>query len=219
MDDLRREHERIEPVLGSLQAYAVARASGVAGSEDAEAYLAFFRLYAGRFHHAREDAREEKILLPALVEHAELPAERGPIPSLSRQHRELAQDLEAAAALLTLETLAPRQAASLVEIVTRYAHALLRHIDAENSVLLPESEQRLRRVGVLELPDRPLADDEREARDGAAGLLERHPPLHDRAALRGEGCVVCPSLGAGCDGVEREWWTDDEWDDFFDRVG
>jgi hemerythrin-like domain-containing protein len=215
LDDLRREHERIEPVLGSLQAYAAARASGTAGPEDAAAYLAFFRLYAGRYHHARE----EEILLPALVERAELPADRGPIPSLLRQHHEMAQDLEAAAALLTHQTLAPPQAAALVEAVTRYAHALLRHIDAENSVLLPESEERLRRVGVLELPDRPLADEEREARDGAAGLLERHPPLHDRSALRGEGCVVCPSLGAGCDGVEREWWTDDEWDDFFDRVG
>lgn len=215
LDDLRREHALIEPVLGSLQAYAAARASGSAGPDDAAAYLAFFRLYAGRYHHARE----EDILLPALVAQAELPADRGPIPSLLRQHHDMAGQLAAVAALLAKETLAPDEAAALVDGVTGYAHALLRHIDAENSVLLPESEQRLRRAGVLELPDRPLAEEERAARDGVAAPLERHPPLHDRGALRGEGCFVCPSHGTTCDGVEREWWSDDEWDDFFDRVG
>jgi hemerythrin-like domain-containing protein len=215
LDDLRREHAMIEPVLGSLQAYAAARASGSAGPQDAAAYLAFFRLYAGRYH----PAREEDILLPALVARAELPADRGPIPSLLQQHHDMAGQLEAAATLLVRETLAPDEAAALVELVTGYAHALLRHIDAENSVLLPESEERLRRAGVFELADRPLADEERAARDGAAELLARHPPLHDRSALRGEGCFVCPSHGTTCDGVEREWWSDDEWGDFFDRVG
>ena len=73
----------------------------------------------------------------------------------------MAGQLAAVAALLAKETLAPDEAAALVDGVTGHAHALLRHIDAENSVLLPESEQRLRRAGVLELPDRPLAEEER----------------------------------------------------------
>lgn len=215
LDELRREHDRIEPVVGSLQTYARLRALGEAGPADAAAFLSFFRLYAGRFHHARE----EEILLPALIASAELAAGRGPIPSLLQQHREMGELLEALAALLPVERPDPDEAARLGDLATRYAHALLRHIDAENSVLLPESEQRLKRVGVLELPDRPIAPDERAAGERAAGLLARYPPQHDRELVRGEGCVVCPSFGTTCDGVEREWWTDDEWDDFFDRVG
>lgn len=215
LDELRGEHDRIEPVVGSLQAYARLRSLGEAGPADAAGFLAFFRLYAGRFHHARE----EEILLPALIASAELAAERGPIPSLLQQHREMGELLEALAAVLPLERPRPDEAASLRELATRYAHALLRHIDAENSVLLPESEQRLKRVGVLELPDRPIAPEELAAGARASELLARYPPQHDRALVRGEGCVVCPSFGTTCDGVEREWWTDNEWDDFFDRVG
>jgi hypothetical protein len=122
-------------------------------------------------------------------------------------------------ALLPLERLEAGQGAALTAAATRYAHALWRHIDAENSVLLPESEARLGRAGVLELPERPIAAEEQAALDAALPLVARYPSEHDRTAVRGEGCVVCPSYGTSCDGVEREWWTDHEWDDFFHRVG
>ncbi len=115
--------------------------------------------------------------------------------------------LDEVAALLPLERLTAEQGAALTAAATRYAHALWRHIDAENSVLLPESETRLRRVGVLELPDRPIDAEERNAREYALPLLARYPPEQDRTALRGEGCVVFPSYGTSCDGVEREWWS------------
>ena len=32
-------------------------------------------------------------------------------------------------------------------------------------------------------------------------------------------CVVCPSYGLSCEGLEREWWTEQEWDDFRERDG
>jgi hemerythrin-like domain-containing protein len=215
LDELRAEHWRIDALLGSLCTYAGRRARGEAGPGDAGAFLRFFQLFAGRYHHARE----EQILLPALVERVQLPPARGPIPSLLQQHRDIAVLLDEVAALLPLERLTAEQGAALTGAATRYAHALWRHIDAENSVLLPESEARLTRAGVLELPDRPIGSEELEAREGASALLARYPPDPDRTAVRGEGCVVCPSYGTSCDGVEREWWTDDEWDDFFHRVG
>ena len=215
LDELRAEHGRIDPLLGSLCTYAGRRARGEAGPDDAGAFLRFFQLFAGGYHHARE----EKILLPALVERAQLPPERGPIPSLLQQHRDIAVLLDEVGALLPLERLEAGQGAALTAAATRYAHALWRHIDAENSVLLPESEARLGRAGVLELPERPIGVEEQAAHDAALPLVVRYPSQHDRTALRGEGCVVCPSYGTSCDGVEREWWTDEEWDDFFDRVG
>jgi hypothetical protein len=37
--------------------------------------------------------------------------------------------------------------------------------------------------------------------------------------VRGDGCVCCPRFGVECQGVERDWSTDLEWDDMIDRVG
>jgi hemerythrin-like domain-containing protein len=215
LDELRAEHDLIDPVLGALRTYVDRRVGGDAGPGDAPAFLRFFRLYAGHFHHARE----EEVLVPALVGDAELPRDRGPIPSLLQQHRDMAGVLAEVEALLPAPSLSPDQGRALADAAVRYSHALWRHIDAENSVLLPESEARLRRVGRLELEGRPASPEEEAARDEGRRLLALYPPVHDRVALRGEGCVVCPSHGVTCDGVEREWWTDAEWGDFFDRVG
>jgi hypothetical protein len=108
---------------------------------------------------------------------------------------------------------------AVLDIATRYAHALLLHIDAENSVLLPEGEERLRRAGIHELEGRAATAEELAARAEGERLAEIYPPVHDPAALRGEGCVICPSYGTTCGGLEREWWTDDEWEEFESREG
>ena len=74
--------------------------------------------------------------------------------------------------------------------------------------MLPESEKRLRRVGVLELDGRAPTVEEVAAREAGVRLVERYPPSYDPGAVRGEGCVVCTSFGVDCDGVEREWWSE-----------
>src|SRR4051812_40395436 len=127
LDDLRNEHVLIEQVVGSLRTFAV---QGAADAGDAAAFLRFFRLYAGRFHHARE----EGVLFPALVA-AEVPADRGPLKVLLDAHHGMAHLLEGMDSGITLE------------LAERYGRALLHHIDAENSVLFPESEIRLRSRG------------------------------------------------------------------------
>jgi hemerythrin-like domain-containing protein len=215
LDELRAEHARIDAVLGSLRTYVERRRRGEAAAGDAAGFLRFLERFAGRYHHGRE----EQLLLPALVEHTGLSTARGPLPALVGQHREMEAMLKELAALLAGEPLSDADGQALEAAATRYTRALWRHIDAENSVLLPESEARLRRAGVFELPTRPLAADELAAREEGDGLVTRYPPLEDREAVRGEGCVVCPSHGSLCGGVEREWWSDEEWDDFFDRVG
>jgi hypothetical protein len=40
----------------------------------------------------------------------------------------------------------------------------------------------------------------------------------DPEVHRGDGCVACPSFGTTCDGLEREWWTELEWEDMWDRM-
>ncbi len=104
-------------------------------------------------------------------------------------------------------------------LATRHRHDLLAHIDAENSVLLPESETRLRRAGVADLVGREPDGEERAARDAADRLMTLYAPGEDTEAIRGEGCVICPSYGVTCEGLEREWWSEQEWDDFRERDG
>jgi hemerythrin-like domain-containing protein len=214
LDELKAEHDLIEKMLGSLQTFVDLRVRGEGDPADAPAFLAFFRLYAAGYHHARE----EDVLFPALVKEAELPEAKGPVPALIAQHQAMAAMLGEVAPLLGAQLAGEGERARLVECATRYTRALWAHIDAENSVMLPESEKRLRRVGVLELDGRGPTVEEAAARDAGERLVLRYPPANDHAAVRGEGCVVCPSYGVDCDGVEREWWNESEWEEFPDHL-
>jgi hemerythrin-like domain-containing protein len=199
LDELRSEHVLIERVVGSLRTFA---AEGAGDAADGAAFLRFFRLYAGRFHHARE----EDVLFPALVA-TEVPADRGPLKVLLDAHRAMAAMLDAMESGITLA------------LAERYGRALLHHIDAENSVLFPESEIRLRSRGGAQLPSREPDGDEAEARAGGERLVQRYTPSEVPGIFRGDGCVACAAYGDSCDGIEREWWSELEWEDALERMG
>jgi hemerythrin-like domain-containing protein len=208
IDDLRAEHVVIERVVGSLGGFAERRARGDGRPEDGDGFLRFFRLYAGAYHHARE----EDTLFPALLKHLELSHRSGPVFSLTDQHRRMEATLGELAGLLSADLPTKEDRERLVQLFTRYSHALLAHIDAENSVLLPESEERLRWNGVHELDGRLPTAEELAALAEGERLAGIYPPTNDLGPVRGDGCVVCPSFGITCDGLEREWWTDSEWE-------
>jgi len=214
IDELRQEHALIETVLGSLLGFASLPAAGRAAAGDGQAFVAFLRRYAGDWHHGREEA----VLFEALATEAGLPRERGPLPALVGQHHHLAGLLDELAPLLERPA-AAGEAVRLIELATAYARGLWQHIDAENSVLLPEAQERLRRVGVLELPGPEPGEAERATEAEGRRLVDTYPPARDPGALRGEGCVICPSFGSPCEGVEREWWNEWEWDEFADKLG
>jgi hemerythrin-like domain-containing protein len=213
LDSLRGEHVLIERAVGALHTYASRRASGLASAEDGAAFLRFFRLYAGRFHHARE----EQVLFPALVERTEAPADRGPLLVLLQAHHAMGRMLDELEPLLQRADLSAGEAERLLALARRYGGALLHHIDAENSVLFTESETRFRRAGIADLPARGPDAEESAARDEGERLCAVHPPSEIPDLLRGDGCTACDAYGAGCDGVEREWWSEHEWEDFFER--
>jgi hemerythrin-like domain-containing protein len=210
LDELRREHDLIERVIGSLRTYVGKRADGGGDLRDGEGFVRFFRNFSGGYHHVRE----EEILFPALQKHLELPPRSGPLYSLLDQHRKMAATLDEMAPLLLGDLSSPESDASLAEVATKYGRDLLLHIDAENSVLLPESETRLRGAGVHELDDRPATPAELAARGEGERLVALYPPSDDPGAIRGEGCVICPSYGTTCGGLEHEWWNDSEWERF-----
>lgn len=213
---LMEDHRLIEEVLGSLQGYARERLAGRGATGDASRFVAFFRGFVGGCHHDRE----ERVLVPALVEYLEVPAERGPIAALLTQHHTLAATLDRLRELFATDLASTEQRAALEDTTRQYTHGLWAHIDAEDSVWFPESEGRLSKLGPRALPGaEPLGDDERALREMAAQLLETYPPLPDASAPRGAGCVVCPSYGVDCDGLEREWWRQSEWDELDDHLG
>ena len=210
LDTLQDEHALIDQALGSLRTYVAGLADGTADPDDGRRFAAFFTSYAGHFHHDRE----ERVLFRALVTEAELPVERGPVYALGREHAEMEEWLREMTRLLEEWPHSGDDRARLRNLATRYSRALWRHIDAENSVLFPEAEKRLRRCGIRELADRPMSESEAAAREGAASLLARYPPVEDDALTRGDGCFLCRACGETCDGLEAEWWTELEWDEF-----
>lgn len=213
IDTLQDEHTLIDQVLGSFRRYVGALDDGTADPDDGRRYAAFFTAFAGHFHHERE----ERVLFDALVTQAELPRERGPVHALVREHAEMEEWLREMAPLLEQGLQSEDDRVRLRALATRYSQTLWRHIDAENSVLYPEAQERLRRYGVRELPDRPASDTEAAAREGVTALLLRYLPIEDEALTRGEGCLMCAAYGKTCDGLEAEWWTELEWEDFFNR--
>jgi hemerythrin-like domain-containing protein len=215
LEELRADHELIDRVAGSLRTFAAARAKGEGGLDDGAAFRRFFRLWAGAWHHARE----EETLFPALAEKAELSPAHGPIAAFVEQHHEMTGVLDRLDPLLDLEPLEADDSRLLVDLVTAYTRELGRHIDAENSVLFPESEVRLRQANVLELEGRAPTEGELAARAEGERLATVWAFTEDEGGVRGEGCVVCPSYGTTCRGVEAEWWNASEWEEFSDHLG
>lgn len=210
IDTLSEEHVLIDRVLGSLRAYVEALVDGTADPGDGRRFAAFFAEFVGRFH----DEREEQVLFEALVREADLPRDRGPVHAITLEHAEMKEWLRELTPLLERTPQSQDDRARVRALATRYAHALWRHVDAENSVLYPEGAERLLRCGVRELPDRPMSEAEAAARAGGVALLARYPATEDNALTRGDGCFMCRVHGETCNGLEAEWWSELEWDEF-----
>ena len=83
LDELTKEHELVDRVAGSLIRYAERAREGMTSEEDVADFVEFFRVFVAGFHHERE----ERTLFSALVERAEVPADRGPLPAIEADHR------------------------------------------------------------------------------------------------------------------------------------
>jgi len=211
IDTFQDEHVLIDQVLGSFRRYVDELVDGTADPEDGRRFAAFFTEFAGHFHHDRE----ERVFFDALVAEAELPRDRGPVYAVTHEHAEMEEWLREMTPFLEQGPQSADDRVRLRALATRYSHALWRHIDAENSVLYPEGAERLRRCGVRELPDRPMSEAEAGAREHAAALVVRYPPVEDDVLTRGDGCFMCRAYGEACGGLEAEWWTELEWDEFY----
>ncbi|MBL8921471.1 MAG: hemerythrin domain-containing protein [Myxococcaceae bacterium] len=212
-DELIAEHELIDRALGAFRTWAQAWARGEGEVAHGRAFLTFFQRWAHDFHHARE----EDVFVPALVAEVSLPRERGPIAVILDDHVVMGRLRAAMTDSLDRDDAGSRQRVD--ELAREFSHRLWHHLDAENSVFFPEGVERLRKRGVYELEGRGPTADELEAKRAVEALLERYPPLRDATVYRGDGCVMCPAYNETCRGLEREWWTESEWDELSQRLG
>lgn len=210
-DELIAEHDLIDRVLGAFRTWAQGWARGEGSAADGRAFLTFFERWAHDFHHAREEA----VFVPALIAEVSLPAERGPIAIIVQDHAVMGGLRQAMAVALEDDAARTR----LDNLAREFSHRLWHHIDAENSVFFPEGVARLRKRGVSELVGRAPTDEELAAKGAAEALLARFPPLRDPTVYRGDGCVMCPAYNETCRGLEREWWTESEWEELSQRLG
>jgi len=195
-DEFKAEHLLVDRVAGSLIRLAELAAGDGSSEEDVADFVHFFRVFVAGYHHEKE----EQTLFPVLVEKAEVPADRGPLPSIEADHRRAAMLVD------ELEE-AGKDQERLAGVARRLAHHLWEHVDKEDSVLFPESSERLRRNGVTRLEGREPTADEEAARDLGERLTGRFPPLDDPEIVRGDGCIACSAFGETCGGIETEWWN------------
>lgn len=212
VEGLQHEHRLIEQVAGSLVTFAES-ADGLADRAAVlEAFCTFFAEYADAHHHAKE----EDILFRALLD-VDLP-EKGPIALLRAEHAANREAIDRLRALGAADRFGDAEFAALAR---HYCAHLWEHIDKEDSVLFPEIEVRLRLEQVR--LDREL--DALEEKSDVSALIALGESLIARfvprtqlpGVFRGEACPACRHYGDTCEGIEREWWSENEWDTFHSR--
>lgn len=197
IETLMEEHRRIVQVLGSLEAFAEQARGGAGTPADLAGYVAFLRGFADELHHAKE----ERILFVRMVAHG-FPEESGPIAMMLHEHtlgRELVRILGALAERTGPWSDADRD--ELYDAATDFAGLLRTHIQKEDRILYPMSEQHVPpeefEVMAQEFERHGAAQAARtaELQAVAEGLLARYPSPVDAETEDDEpgphGCDVC----------------------------
>ncbi|MGD8439709.1 MAG: hemerythrin domain-containing protein [Holophagae bacterium] len=195
IDEVRIDHRLIDRVTGSLMRWSDRGVDHAHAAGDKDDLVRFLRVCVEGRHHSTEE-----VLFRALVEHGEIPGDRGPLAVLRREHGVVADAVDR----LDAAGLDPTS----VDLARTLASDLWQHLDKEESVLLPEAERRLIDGGIRELADPPLSAPELAVRDLGRTLIERLPPMDHPDLIRGAGCIACAAFGEDCHGIETEWWSD-----------
>jgi hemerythrin-like domain-containing protein len=136
---LRHEHEAILRMLDATEEVAsrLKRGSRIA-PETLSGLLEFFKLFADRCHHGKE----EDLLFP-LLQQKGMPGQGGPIGVMLHEHtlgRALIREMSDAADAYTKN---PNAGLRWAEAATSYAGLLRSHINKENQVLFVMAERML----------------------------------------------------------------------------
>jgi hemerythrin-like domain-containing protein len=202
LETLMEEHRVIEQVLGSLETFAD-RLDSVADPRQAlRDYGRFFREFADRCHHAKEEDR----LFVEMVRHG-FPREHGPIAVMLSDHVEGRAHVGAIAkAGEGTGPLSAEERSSVRFHVRAYVPLLRSHIMKEDNVLYPMASQALP-SDVMEKLSREFEEHEHSAMGEGAHeelhrLAERLIESYPQAATAGGG-PSCLGCGAHAGEAER----------------
>ncbi len=195
IESMMQEHELIVGVLASLQAMAEKLATGgLVGRQDVADFGRFFRDFADKCHHGKEEDR----LFVKMVE-AGLPQDSGPIAVMLAEHdagrQEVRGLLEIGASAGPLKEVERVRA---IDYARQLVPLLYAHIQKENNVLYPMAQTTIA-PEEFDLLDRSCEAFDQEIRgqidvaelkELASNLIRRYPadPVH--LAVYG-GCGAC----------------------------
>jgi hemerythrin-like domain-containing protein len=177
-DILMTEHRIIEQVLNCLEKIAKTAATGAPlDRQDATDAVAFFRTFADKCHHGKEEAH----LFPALEEHG-FPHDGGPVGMMLYEHdlgrghvRGLAEAIDGAA---NGDAQARKQ---FVEHALGYLNLLRQHIQKEDNILFMMANQALSEADQKKLLQ---AFEHVEHEEMGAGTHEKYLAIANRLADR-----------------------------------
>jgi hemerythrin-like domain-containing protein len=197
IETMMREHELIVEVLASLQAMAEKlSAGGSAARQDVADFGRFFRDFADKCHHGKEEDR----LFVKMAE-AGFPRESGPVAVMLAEHDAGRQEVRI---LLEIGAgagpLSEEERARVIACVRQFVPLLYAHIEKENNILYPMAQNTIppeefeRLDQACEAFDLSLRGqlDVAGLKELAASLVRRFPSnLADLAVYR--GCGACHS--------------------------
>lgn len=192
---LRSEHRVIERVLDVLQRLADAADSGSLDLASARQAIAFFRGFADRCHHAKE----EEHLFPAL-EGKGLPRDGGPTGVMLYEHqrgRECIAGMDEA--LRSAEQGDKKAAGRFVGHARAYLQLLREHIAKEDNVLFAIADQAFSEAEQHKLLEAFARAEQEKNEPGAhEAFLRSAEELAARYGLPAP--AACPAAHAGCSG-------------------
>ncbi len=161
---LMKEHRLIEEILASLAVFA--EQSALESEENrrtAAQFAEFFREFADRRHHGKEEA-----LLFTELERQGMPSDSGPIGVMLEEHEIGRRCVGMIASIADGKgPLQPEEQAKLRAVVSEYVAMLGAHIQKEDGVLFPMAERLLDEGSQDQLEARFEEFEQREIGDGA----------------------------------------------------
>lgn len=151
IEQLKKEHEAIKVMLNILDKVCERLRSGEKiDPAHLNQILDFFRVFADRCHHGKE----EELLFPALEE-AGIPREGGPIGVMLGEHSLMRGYVQGfAEAVARYGAGEEKAAAEIVRYASDYGATLRQHIEKENSILFKMAEMQLSEAREKELVER-----------------------------------------------------------------
>ncbi len=214
IERLEAEHRIIEKFVASFITFTGKFQNQPEDFDNLRFYPKFFQDYIDAYHHQKE----EDILIRSFHE-LSIPETSPPLEVILQEHRANKLIIQRLIDLSRKSQLLSAEIDELHSLAKQYCANIWEHIDKEDTVLFPEAIDRIRgqekiraESDFIQFENRnPVQSEENRA----MALISAYPPVETLDSYtRGEGCASCGKYGTICQGIEIEWWSESEWDNF-----